>query len=350
MAGRPDTRAGSTTSQERQEVADMPVILDHVEWVLFGWVLVNQSGVPVAVVPELLAAGALAASVRLSIVEIFTVAVVATLCADLIWYGLGRWRGAGVLALLGRLSPRTKVLVRRAQDGFLAHAGKFQVTARFLPELNPVAGGLAGATRVGVARFLGYGAVSALLWAGMWTGLGYLLGDAVVDLAMRFGIRLTGFLLAVLLLCLVVRRARRHRMLRMLQKARITCDDLKARLDRGERITILDLRGAADVASYPYMLPGALWVGSGELRRLRALPRDAMVVVYGRRLKRARGERATPHMNVVLGLNRVGFGRVRPLAGGLHAWHRRGYPVQAPPGVAIGGMGNGHRAPVERPA
>src|SRR6202022_1589171 len=161
MAGRPDTRAGSTTSQERQEVADMPGILDHVEGVLFGWGLVNQRGAPAAVVPGLLAAGALAASGRLSIVEIFTVAVVATLCADLIWYGLGRWRGAGVLALLGRLSPRTKVLVRRAQDGFLAHAGRVQVTARFLPELNPVAAGLAGATREGVARFLGYREVSA---------------------------------------------------------------------------------------------------------------------------------------------------------------------------------------------
>jgi membrane protein DedA with SNARE-associated domain/rhodanese-related sulfurtransferase len=330
----------------------MPVILDHVEWVLFGWVLANQSGVPVPVVPGLLAAGALAASGQVSIVEIFTVAVVATLCADLGWYGLGRWRGAGVLALLGRLSPRAKALVRRAQDGFLAHAAKFQVTARFLPELNPVAAGLAGATRVGVARFLGYGAVSALAWAAIWTGLGYVLGDALVDLATRFGIRLTGFLLAAVLLYLVVRRARRHHMLRMLQKARITCDDLKARLDRGERVTILDLRGAADVASHPYLLPGALWVESGELwRRLRELPRDAMVVVYGRRLKRARGERATPHTNVALGLRRVGFGRVRPLAGGLPAWRRRGYPVQAPPAATPpprGGLGNGHRAPVER--
>ena len=119
-------------------------------------------------------------------------------------------------------------------------------------------------------------------------------------------------------------------MLRMLQRARITADDLKARLDRGERITILDLRGAADVACHPYMLPGALGMESGALRRLRELPRDAMVVVYGRRLKRMRGERATPHTNVVLGLYRVGFDRVRPLAGGLGAWRRRGYPVVAP--------------------
>jgi 3-mercaptopyruvate sulfurtransferase SseA len=72
--------------------------------------------------------------------------------------------------------------------------------------------------------------------------------------------------------------------------------------------------------------------------------------VYGRRLERARGERATPHTNVVLGLSRVGFERVRPLAGGLHGWQRRGYPVQAPPAVQIEGVSNGHRAPVERPA
>jgi 3-mercaptopyruvate sulfurtransferase SseA len=99
------------------------------------------------------------------------------------------------------------------------------------------------------------------------------------------------------------------------------------------------------------MLPGALWMESGaSLRRLRELPRDAMVVVYGRRLKRVRGERATPHTNVVLGLYRVGFGRVRPLAGGLRAWRRRGYPVMAPPAVLRNGLGNGHPAPVEREA
>jgi membrane protein DedA with SNARE-associated domain len=224
------------------------MILDHVEWVLFGCVLANQGGVPLPAVPVLLAAGALAASGRLSIVEIFAVVVVATLCADLGWYSVGRWRGAGVLALVGRLSPNAKAFVRRAQDGFLAHVRTFQFTARFLPGLNPIAAGLAGATGLNITCFVGYGAVSALIWAGTWTGIGYLLGDAVVDLPVRFGIQLTGFLLAVLLLCLVAapllclaaRRARRHRLLRMLQKARITPDELEAQLERGERVTILD--------------------------------------------------------------------------------------------------------------
>jgi membrane protein DedA with SNARE-associated domain/rhodanese-related sulfurtransferase len=310
------------------------MILSHVEWALFGWVLANQGGVPVPAGPILLAAGALAASGRVGIVEVFAVAVGATLCADLGWYSVGRWRGAGVLTLLGRLSPNAGAFVRRAQDGFLARAGTFQLTARFLPELNPVAAGLAGATGLRISRFFGYGAVSALAWAGVWIGTGYLLGDAVVELATRFGIRLTGVLLAALLLCLVIRRARRHRVLWMLQKARITSDELKARLERGERVSILDVRAADELACAPAMLPGALWIQPEDLpQRLRDLPRDALVVLYGRRLKRAQSERALREASVALRLRGAGFGRVRFLAGGLHAWRRRGYPVQAPAGT-----------------
>lgn len=281
------------------------------------------------VVPVLLAAGALAATGRVSMVEIVAVAVGATLCADLAWYSVGRWRGAGVLALLGRLSPNARAFVRRAQEGFLARPGKFQLTARFLPELNPIAAGLAGATALSITRFVGYGVASALVWAGMWAGIGYLLGDAVVGFAMRFGIHLVGFLLAALLLGLLVRRARRHHVLRMLQKVRITSDELKARLERGERVTIFDVRGADEVASAPHVLPGALWIKPADLpRRLRELPRGGMVVLYGRRLKRPKSKPAIPAANVYPGLGCAGLGRVRSLAGGLRAWRRRGYPVQ----------------------
>jgi len=298
------------------------VSLGHVEWVLFGWVLANQGGVPLPVVPILLAAGALAATGRLNIVEIGTVAMGATLCADLGWYAMGRWRGAGVLAFLARLSPNAKAFVRRAQDAFLARPRRFQLAARFLPELNPVAAGLAGATGLGITRFVGCGVVSALIWTGTWIGVGYLLGNTVVDFALRYGIHLMGFLLAAMLLSLVVRRARRHHMLRMLQKARITPDELKARLERGERVTILDVRGDDEVAVAPHTLPGALWIRPDDLpRRLRDLPRDAMVVLYGRRLKRPKSGPTIPYANASV--------RVRPLAGGLPAWRRRGYPVQA---------------------
>ena len=215
------------------------MIVEHASWILFFWIFANQSGVPAPAALALLAAGTLSASGRLSVTVCFVVAVVATLCADLGWYGLGRWRGASVLALLGRISPSAKAFVRRAQDAFLAHAGLFQVSARVLPEMNPIASGLAGATGQGIIRFVAYGMVSAMMWAGTWIGLGYLLGNAVVELATRFGIGLLGALLTALLCVIVLQRGRRYRVLQALQRARISPEETKARFDRGARVSIL---------------------------------------------------------------------------------------------------------------
>jgi membrane protein DedA with SNARE-associated domain/rhodanese-related sulfurtransferase len=297
-------------------------LLIHAPLILFCWILANQGGVPAPAVPALLAAGTLSASGRLSVTMCLAIAVTATLCADLGWYGLGRWRGAAVLALLGRFSPNASTLIRRAQDAFLAHAGLFQASARALPEMNPIAAGLAGATGQSFGRFVAYGTVSAALWAGAWIGLGYLLGDAVMAFAEHFGIRLLGALLIAFVCVLVLRRGRRYRVLQALRRARISPDETKARIDRGEPVSILDARAAEEFAAAPYMLPGALWIGANEWpARLRDTPSDAVVVLYGRPFRRV-------EKHVGLHLRCAGYGRVRFLAGGLRAWQRRGYPVQ----------------------
>jgi membrane protein DedA with SNARE-associated domain/rhodanese-related sulfurtransferase len=332
------------------------MIPDHAEWVLFGWVLANQGGVPLPAVPVLLAAGALGARGRMSLVEVVALTVVASLCADVGWYGLGRWRGAGVLTLLGRLAPGTGAFVRRAQDGFLAHGALFQASARFLPEMNPIAAGLAGATRMKFGRFVAYGAGSALVWSVAWIGIGYITGEAVVDFAVRFGFQLAGFLMAAALLCLILRRARRHRMFLTLGKARITADELKSKIDRGERLAVLDVRGGDEVASDPYLIPGAYWIGLDHLtERLRELPRDVTVVLCGRRPKPIGSDWSILRSNVGLRLRRAGFSEVRALAGDLRAWRRRGYPIQVVPTypdgyrpVAAGCLnGRMHAGPVE---
>ena len=296
----------------------------------------NQGGLPVPVVPALIGAGALAAAGHVSLGEAFGLAVAGTVCADLIWYVAGRWRGARVLGLLGRISPGAPTLVRRAQTGFLAHARTFGLIARFVPEINPVAAGLAGATGVRPARFLGWGVVSATAWAGIWLGLGYLVSDAVTDLAERYGIRLTGFVLSALMIGLVVRRARRHQLLRSLQRARIIPRELWARAARGERLVVLDVRSAVEMALDPVRLPGAAWIGTGDLeRRLREVPRDVTVVLYGERSERTRGDRAFAYCVIAARLRAAGFRTVRALVGGLHAWRRRGYPLES---AVVGGL------------
>jgi membrane protein DedA with SNARE-associated domain len=152
----------------------------HMPWILGVWVLANQGGVPLPVAPGLVAAGALAGSGQVSFTLVLACAVAAALAADLAWYGLGRWRGSQALAACFRLMRLPSASVNRVLGVLRAHHVGFMWGARFLPELNPVAAGLAGAARMVPVHFLGHATGSAVGWAAGWTGLGYLLAVVAV--------------------------------------------------------------------------------------------------------------------------------------------------------------------------
>src|SRR5262247_1066207 len=144
---------------------------DHAEWIVFALILANQAGIPVFAAPALLAVGALAWTGDVNVAIAITGAMGASLCADLGWYTVGRWRGHWALAALGRLSRGTGTLVDDAQRLFLAHDRAFQLGARFLPELNPVAAAFAGVAGISLKRFLAGATVTAAMWAGTWIGV-----------------------------------------------------------------------------------------------------------------------------------------------------------------------------------
>ena len=195
------------------------VIAAHAYWAecaLFVWVLANQGGVPIPVMPALLAAGALAGRGSLSVVVTLAVSIAAALCADLTWYLLGRWRGSRALDLLTRLVPRARTLVQCAAHLLLAHERVVQLGARFLPEVNPIAAGLAGAAEMSLSRFLPGAAVSAAVWTGSWIGIGYLLTHGVAGL----GIPLTFVGIAMLVGWLLLRPTLRRLLLPTFGRAR----------------------------------------------------------------------------------------------------------------------------------
>ena len=121
---------------------------------------------------------------------------------------------------------------------------------------------------------------------------------------------------------------RRHRILHILRRSGMRPDELRAGLEESQPITILDVRSREDVTAAPYTLPGARWIRPDELsRRCREIPRTAEVVVYGGGSRQARTARAALYAHAALHLRRAGVRGVRPLAGGLHGWRRRWYPV-----------------------
>ena len=262
----------------------MSFILEYGLLVLFVWVFVEQGGIPLPVAPLLLAVGALAASQQVSLPLALGLTVGASLLADLLWYAVGRRRGGQALGILCRVTLEPDFCVRRAQDLFLKHRLRSLLLGKFLPGVNPLVAGLAGVAGIGVARFVVYDIGSAALWAGAWTGLGYLLRDVLEEATARIsrlGEGAVALLVAVLGAYIAIKYAQRQRFLRKLRIARIAPEELRRRLAAGESTVVVDLRTVLDAAADPYTIPGALRLSPDELDvRHAEIPRDVEFVLF----------------------------------------------------------------------
>src|SRR4029453_12705711 len=152
-------------------------LVDHAQWIVFALIFPNPAGGPVFAAPPLLGVGTLVWTGDANVVVAVTAAVAASLCADLGWYSVGRRRGHWALAALRRLSRGTGEFVDDAQRLFRAHDRVFQLGARFLAEVNPVAAAFAGVVGVGLWRFMLGAVATATIWAGAWIVIGYLIAS-----------------------------------------------------------------------------------------------------------------------------------------------------------------------------
>ena len=186
-------------------------ILHHAGWVLFVWVFANQSGIPLPVVPSLIAAGALAGRGGPSYAAMLASAAAAAVGADMVWYGVGRWRGARALSTLGRILHPSSRCADHVEHAFRAHEVGFQFWATFLPELNPIAAGLAGATGVALGRYIMIASATATAWAGSWISVGYLFADVFGDITAYLAVWIVVLFTLAVVTLVVSRSARRRR-------------------------------------------------------------------------------------------------------------------------------------------
>ncbi|HWP34146.1 MAG TPA: VTT domain-containing protein [Thermodesulfobacteriota bacterium] len=252
--------------------------------VLFAAIYADQLGLPLPGLPVLLAAGALTGGDPAALAAAVALAVAAAVLADLLWYALGRRRGRGVLKGLCRLALEPDSCIRRTQNVFLRHGVRALLVAKFLPGVGALAPPLAGALGVRIGRFLAYDGAGAVLWAGSYTGLGYLFRnrlDAIAATVAATGHTLAAALAGGLGAYVLSKVAQRWWLRRRLRQARIEPEELRRRLDAGEPIVVLDVRHLFDVEAAPYAIPGALRVPLERLaERHREIPRDRDVVVY----------------------------------------------------------------------
>lgn len=252
--------------------------------VLFVWVLGVQIGLPVPVTPALLVAGALAGNGKLSWTAALAVSVIAVLVADNLWYQFGKRDGAKVLKLLCRMALEPDSCMRQTEDVFQKYGVRTLLIAKFIPGVNLAASPVMGMLGLNRRRFFLYDALGALLWAGAYLGAGYAFRSqlqSVADYAMRFGTSIMVILLAGLAAFIGLKWRERQRFMKSLVVDRIEPDELKAKVDAGVPVVIVDLRHALDSLPEPRTLPGALRMEPGQLEtRYKDIPKDSEIILY----------------------------------------------------------------------
>jgi membrane protein DedA with SNARE-associated domain len=220
------------------------VLMKHGYSALFASVFTCQMGLPVPAILFLMAAGVLGASSRLSLGISLSLAVVACLMADLLWYEVGRRWGNQVLHFLYGLAADPHAAVRRAKRNFHRHGSRTLILAKFVVGLDAAAPPLAGLSGTSRFQFLGLDAMGAALWSGTYAGLGYVFSkdlDRAISYVSGLGKGFALLMLAGITIYCGRKLVRRLRSVREFRRVQIA-EKPKGRLETGDRIMTFDFQ------------------------------------------------------------------------------------------------------------
>jgi membrane protein DedA with SNARE-associated domain/rhodanese-related sulfurtransferase len=291
-------------------------LTQHGSLVLAVAVFAEQIGLPLPAMPFLIAAGALVGVGQMTLGMAVVLPVLAAMAGDQLWFELGRRRGRLVLNWLCRISLEPTSCVRRTEDFFARHGGRSLIVAKFLPGFSTIAPPLAGIVGLSISRYLLFNGLGTLLWVGTGVGLGLMFSDQLeqaLSMTAHVGPTLGMGLFVVVAGYVLYKAVHRYRANRRV--ARVTVDEVIDKLAAGDNPVIIDLRSLAARQETPG-IPGAIALGLDELIiRQQELPRDRDVILYCACPADASSVEGTRR------LQKLGFTRVWPLAGGLGAWN-----------------------------
>jgi len=233
------------------------------------------------------------------------------------WFAAGRRYGSTVWKLLCRVSLSPDTCVARTEGTFGRWGWSALVIGRFLPGVTLVAPPLAGALGMKWSTFLALTVAGSALFGLVVIGAGMLLHEQI-DLVLRqlvmFGWEAVG-ILGVLLLLYIGWRWWRRRIALAVGMPRIDVKELRALIDAGEPIDLIDVRGRNANQLDERRIPGAVVMHLDEIEAGKfAAERDRQIIVYCSCPNEASAAKA------VRLLHGHGYLRARPLRGGLEAW------------------------------
>jgi membrane protein DedA with SNARE-associated domain len=252
--------------------------------VVFFGVFIEQVGVPLPSNFLLIIAGVLIGMGQMDFTLTVFLAVLAALLGDTIWFYIGRKTGYKVLGFLCRISLEPDICVNNAKRIFSQHGDRSLLVAKFVPGFSTFAQPVAGASKMSLPRFLFFDGLGSLIWILVFVGLGYIFSDQferVAEYATSFGWWFGGILILGLGAYIGWKAFKRQQFLRNLRTARIDPKDLKTQIEKGESITVIDLREKSDFDLNPQLIPTALRMSPDEIdHRHEELPRDKDIILY----------------------------------------------------------------------
>jgi membrane protein DedA with SNARE-associated domain/rhodanese-related sulfurtransferase len=293
---------------------------------IFACVFLEQIGLPIPAFPALLGAGALVATGELNLPTCLLVAVMASLLADGIWYGIGWARGSKVLNLMCKFSWRPDTCVSKTKNAFSVLGINTLLFAKFIPGLNTLAPPLAGITQVPILRFVLYDSAGIMIWALVPLVAGAYLQKSFAALEEQayslipYLPWICGSLILAVLIWRYVNRARYMNALKTSMLGEISTEELKSLLDAGKDIVVVDVRDEISAKAAPVILPKARWIPYRVMtERVGELPLDKPIIVY---CDCPEDQGAIAMVDV---LRQNGATQARPLRGGLDAWIAKGF-------------------------
>jgi membrane protein DedA with SNARE-associated domain/rhodanese-related sulfurtransferase len=296
----------------------------HGELAMFAIVFAKRMGVPIPALPFLLLAGARGADDGVFALVMLVVGTLASVLADGLWFVAGRLYGRSMLALVCRISISPDSCIRRSELAFARRGALTVLLAKFIPGVAGLAPPLAGALRMRTDSFTALNFAGTVLWIGSGMAVGLVFHEqvgalwaALKDLgAMAMPVLLAA--IALYVAWLVLRRLMIT--LAAVKAPRILPQELAERLDRGDPLLVLDVRG-----SFPddTRIPGAVHAVSDDklLEDLARLPNDVHLVAY------CDCPNDVSAARLAVKLRKRGL-TARVLAGGFPAWVAAGLPVQ----------------------
>ena len=140
-------------------------------------IFIESMGVPFPGSLMVILAGFMVGQGRLNLYHVLTAAVLGFVLGSTAAFFLGRYVGEPFFKRCGKylhISPRE---FNQAQAKFEHSSAVFIILGRFIPGISNVSPYLAGISHLGLGKFILYNFIFALIWGGLYLGVGIFFGN-----------------------------------------------------------------------------------------------------------------------------------------------------------------------------